>query len=87
MGEAERGTGREAGGIEERSGGLGGTWSLEVIDRKEMAVPIEERRSTIQETYNTIENRNGARQWVEKVAARWARMDPNQRRAVIAAMV
>jgi len=73
---------------------MAGTWSLEVIDRKAkqiesdlMALTIEERRSTIQETDDTIENRNGARQWIEKVAARWAKMDPNQRRAVIAAMV
>jgi hypothetical protein len=73
---------------------MAGTWSLEVIDRKAkqiesdlMALTIEERRSTIQETNYTIENRNGARQWIEKVAARWAKMDPNQRRAVIAAMV
>ncbi|MBK9266215.1 MAG: recombinase family protein [Polyangiaceae bacterium] len=73
---------------------MAGTWSLEVIDRKAkqiesdlMALTIEERRSTIQETDDTIENRNGARQWLEKVAARWPKMDPNQRRAVIAAMV
>jgi predicted Fe-S protein YdhL (DUF1289 family) len=73
---------------------MAGTWSLEVIDRKAkqiesdlMALRIEERRSTIQETDDTIENRNGARQWIEKVAARWSKMDPNQRRAVIAAMV
>lgn len=73
---------------------MAGTWSLEVIDRKAkqiesdlMALTIEERRSTIQETDDTIENRTGARQWIEKVAARWTKMDPNQRRAVIAAMV
>ena len=73
---------------------MAGTWSLEVINRNAkqnesdlMALTIEERRSTIQETDDTIENRSGARQWIEKVAARWMKMDPNQRHAVIAAMV
>jgi len=73
---------------------MAGTWSLEVIDRKAkqiesdlMALTIEERRSTIEETDDTIENRNRARQWIEKVAARWTKMDANQRRAAIAAMV
>jgi DNA invertase Pin-like site-specific DNA recombinase len=73
---------------------MAGTWSLEVIDRRAkeieadlLALTIEERQNTIEQTDDTIENRNGARQWIEKVAARWSNMDPSQQRAVIAAMV
>jgi DNA invertase Pin-like site-specific DNA recombinase len=73
---------------------MAGTWSMEVIDRKAkqieadlVSLTIEERRTKIEQTDDTIENRNGARQWIEKVAARWTNMEPNQRRAVIAAMV
>lgn len=73
---------------------MSGTWSMEVIDRRAkqieadlVSLAIAERQMTIEETDDTIQNRNGARQWIEKIAARWSRLNVTKRRAVIAAMI
>jgi hypothetical protein len=67
---------------------------LELIDRqskeiegKLMALDAEERETVVEVSEDTAANRQGAREWVEKVAGAWDAMSAATRRAVIAAML